>query len=171
MQRSRRAGFADVLQEKYQGLNLPDLMALMHDIVRPDPVSLLPVTTGWWILFGWLAFCLVLFGMLLWRKWLANRYRREALALMDSILAKEDGTVAAREAAILVKRTALAVFPRSHVAALTGEQWAEFLCRTSRQDATVVRGARDLVAAPYRSEVDDVLALAAARAWLKVHRA
>ena len=156
--------------EKYEGLNLPDLMALMHDIVRPDQVSLFPATVGWWILLGWLAFYLVLGGLVLWRKWLANRYRREALALMDDILAQQ-GNDAAREAAVLVKRTALAVFPRSRVASLTGEQWAEFLCRTSRQNAIVASGSQDLAAAPYRADVDSQRALASARAWLRAHRA
>ena len=170
MQGSLHAGFAEVRLEKYEGLNLPDLMALMHDIVRPDPVSLFPATVGWWILFGWLGFCLALGALVLWRRWLANRYRREALALMDDIMA-EDGPDAAREAAILVKRTALAVFPRTRVASITGEQWAEFLCQTSSQNATVVSGAHELAAAPYRSEVDSRTALATAKTWLRVHRA
>jgi len=112
----------------------------------------------------------VLGALVLWRRWLANRYRREALALMDDIMA-EDGPDAAREAAILVKRTALAVFPRTRVASITGDQWAEFLCQTSSQNATVVSGARELAAAPYRSEVDSRSALATAKTWLRVHRA
>ena len=47
-------------EEKYQGLNLPDLLALMHDVVPPEPLSLLPQTRGWWVLLFWIVAVVVL---------------------------------------------------------------------------------------------------------------
>ena len=42
-------------EEKYQGLNLPQLFELMHDIVPPEPVPWMPQTPGWWVLLAWIA--------------------------------------------------------------------------------------------------------------------
>ena len=50
----------------YEGLNLPQLMDLMHGLVMPAPVSLLPVTAGWWILSAWLLAVLIIVASL-WR--------------------------------------------------------------------------------------------------------
>ena len=162
-----------MLEEKYKGLNLPDLMELMHDIVRPDSVSMLPQTVGWWILLGWLVFCLALGVLMVWRRWMRNRYRREAMTMLNQIQASTDGLhyLQAVQAADLVKRTALAVFPRSAVASLTGDQWAAFLCQSSDNHQQVVSGSRDLVAAPYREGINVESALSAARAWIEYHNA
>ena len=36
--------------ERFEGLNLPQLMDLMHGLVYPDPVSWMPQTIGWQLL-------------------------------------------------------------------------------------------------------------------------
>jgi hypothetical protein len=53
-----------------------------------------------------------------------NCYRREALALLDTV----DGSGIAL--ATLVKRVALSVYPRERVASLAGERWLIFLDET-----------------------------------------
>ena len=157
----------------YQGLNLPALLELMHDLVRPEPVAWLPQTAGWWVLLAWL----LALGLVLARHWRArrqaNRYRREALAALTAIAAAadRDPAVAAAQIAALLKRTALAAFPRRQVAPLFRADWAAFLCRSAGQDPQVRAAASRLAQAAYRGDLDGRALIAPARRWIEVHRA
>ena len=103
----------------------------LADIALPPPVSMMPATWGWAALAGIVALVL---AYALWR-WLRlraqNRYRREALADLATLEARI-GRDAERLQALaalsaIVKRTALAAWPREQVAALSGREWGEFL--------------------------------------------
>ena len=98
--------------------NDPARLQNLHDIVVPQPVSFWPPAPAWYVVLG-----LVLMGIL----WLVGRsilryrrnaYRRAALAELQTLPA--DGPSAAPRIAALLKRTALAAFPREQVAGLTG---------------------------------------------------
>ena len=65
---------------QYDGLNLPQLLDLMHGLVMPEPVAWLPQTPGWWIVLGWLLAILLLLAWQFPRRRQRNRYRRDALA-------------------------------------------------------------------------------------------
>lgn len=97
----------------------PNLLNKLHDFYQPPPPSWLPQTTAWYMIFGVLALCL---GWLAWRisaRWRQNRYRRAALRQLYMI--------GASEIPELLKRTALAAWPREQVAGLSGEPWVRFL--------------------------------------------
>ena len=79
---------------QYDGLNLPELLAMMHDLVMPDPMPWLPQTPGWWIVLGWLVAMLFLAAWQVVKRRRRNRYRREALAELKAI-EREPGTDAA----------------------------------------------------------------------------
>jgi len=157
---------------EYQGLNLPQLMELVKPMVVPDPVSWLPATPGWWVLAGWLLMICLLAGWQRRVRWQADRYRREALTAIDDVLASRTQT-ADRAAAIaaVLKRTALAVYPRAEVAALTGTAWAGFLTRSAEEDALIAEHAQKLAAAAYRSDIDPDELVEPARRWIRRHRA
>ena len=70
---------------------------------------------------------------------------------------------------MLVKRTALAVYPRERVAPLSGEAWAAFIQAHSKVQGGP--GLNALVAGPYRRTTDHVAeAITAAREWIVSHR-
>jgi hypothetical protein len=75
---------------QYDGLNLPQLLDLMHGLVMPEPVPWLPQTPGWWIVLGWLLAVLLLAVWQLVRRRRRNRYRRDALAELDAITVRQD---------------------------------------------------------------------------------
>ncbi|RWC30881.1 MAG: DUF4381 domain-containing protein [Mesorhizobium sp.] len=114
---------------------LPDAQAQalksLADIVLPAPVPWWPQTWGWALL---AVVILALAALALWR-WLhlrrVNRHRREALALLTRLeqAPVDPGQIAqsVRMVAELLKRVALAAWPRSTVASLTGEAWVKFL--------------------------------------------
>lgn len=157
----------------YEGLNLPQLLDLMHDIVRPEPVSMWPQTQGWTILMVWLLMSALVIAWHGYRKWRANAYRREAAKRLAEISAhsRDPAYPAGLQLATLLKRTALAVYPRDRVAALHGDAWAKFLRQTSGDDPMVANAADQLASAAYHLDVDvSGLILPAAR-WIKIHRA
>jgi hypothetical protein len=102
-----------------------------------------------------------------------NRYRRQAEAELDAIAARVDSepAAAAAEIAGLVKRTALAAYPRGRVAALHGSDWAGFLRESTNDDATVAGAADRLAAAAYRPDAVGEGLVEPARRWIRKHRA
>lgn len=157
----------------YEGLSLSQLMELMHGLVMPDPVAWLPTTAGWRILFAWLLAVLILTGWTLVMRRRQNRYRREALAVLKSIdhEADLDPAEMAQRIASLLKRTALAVYPRDQVAALSGSEWADFLAESANNDRQISEAAEMLAAASYRPDADGRVLSGPARRWIRKHRA
>jgi hypothetical protein len=100
----------------------PDLSKL-HDFYQPPPPSWMPQTAGWYAilaLFG--VFAIWLFARAIAR-WMSNRYRREALQQLQNAHASQFSA--------LLKRTAMAAWPREDVASLSGEEWLKFLSESS----------------------------------------
>jgi hypothetical protein len=103
----------------------------LADIFVPRPVSWMPQTWGWGVL---AAVALALLGWAIahsLRRYAANRYRREGLSELDRMearLADEDERAKALAALPeLLKRVALAAWPRIEVAPLSGKSWIAFL--------------------------------------------
>jgi hypothetical protein len=128
----------------------------LADITVPPPVPWTPQTWGWAVL------ALVLMGLVVWlviraaRHRRANRYRVEALAeltALESKMADDRQRVAALAAMpALLKRVALAAWPRQEVASLSGQSWVAFLRAHAGRHGFVDDAARVLVDDEYRPE-------------------
>ena len=135
----------------------------------PEAVGWWPMAPGWWLLV--LLSVAIVIALVRWlRRRLADP-RRAALAELKSIQQRfqHDGD---RRALInhcnqLLKRTALTLFPRQDVAALSGDEWLAFLLCSSR--GCQPQGLQCLADGPYRPHTDyDTAALfLACRQWLK----
>jgi len=158
---------------QYDGLNLPQLLDLMHGLVVPEPVPWLPQTPGWWIVCGWLLAVLLLALRQTLKHRRRNRYRREALAALEAIAARQDIDPAesAQGIAAVIKRAALVAYPRRDVAALYGKDWARFLCESADNDPEIVEAAELLATAAYRPNADPAALTPPARRWIRQHRA
>jgi hypothetical protein len=97
----------------------PAALDKLHDFYQPPSPSWMPQTIGWYVAFGLLFLLAVWVAWHLFARWQHNRYRREALRELEQ--ADLSGIPA------LLKRTALAAWPREEVAALSGEPWLGFL--------------------------------------------
>jgi hypothetical protein len=112
----------------------------LKDIVVPSPVSWMPQTWGWKLLASILVACVLVALVLAIRRFRANAYRREALRMLDEIDARIHDpllrTQALEDLASVLKRTALAAWPRQKVAALSGNTWADFLQEQGDDEAS-----------------------------------
>lgn len=159
------------MSDPYEGLNLPQLLDLLHPPVEPEPVPWLPQTVGWQIVGAWALVVAVLLAVHAFRKWKRDRYRREALEELRDIARRRDEPGVPGEIALLLKRTALAVYPRARVASLCGAEWAAFLVESSKGDSSVEKAAPKLAAAAYRDDIRGADLVKPAGRWIKVHRA
>ncbi|GJD65694.1 DUF4381 domain-containing protein [Methylobacterium frigidaeris] len=157
----------------------PDPASLenLRDLALPPPVPLWPPAPGWSILAAGLAAASLVAGWRSWRRYRANAYRREARRQLDAIARRVEAgrcAGAASELAVVLKRTALAAYPRSAVASLTGPAWLGFLDRTGRTTAFTdgaARGIAEWTFAGDRAVPAAALkaALRDARAWVRAH--
>jgi hypothetical protein len=131
---------------------IADPVAGLLDIPIPPEVSLWPATWPTRIAIAvFLAAAIVSFWQWL-RHRRANRYRREALAELKRIAQVPDGTASRQTAAqlsLLMRRTALAAFPRETVAPLAGKEWLAFLDRSFAGTEFSDGPGRLLASAPY----------------------
>jgi len=154
----------------------------LHEIVLPDPVSWMPQTVGWYVVLGLIGILIAWWFYGRFRRYRENRYRRFALselAVIEQDLQRpEKRARALAEIPVLLKRTALAAFPRSDVAGLSGEKWLAFLDKTmGGKDFTEDEGRLlpELAYAPVPriSMVPDEAAgklLQIVRHWIKAHK-
>lgn len=148
----------------------------LNDIVLPGPVPWWPPAPGWYLLgaVSAMAIAFLLFRWISHRR--RNRYRYRALEELASI--RQDGSADALQLVpALLKRTALAAWPREQVASLSGADWHRFLDASARTerfcsgagaalDGLAYTGASPETAA--RPECAQVLD--AAEYWLKNHK-
>lgn len=157
--------------EDFEGLNLPQLLDLMHDLVEPEPVAWTPQTVGWLVVALWLLAVLVLIARRAYLSWRRNRYRHSALAELKEIQSRaRQGRASGEPLAVLLKRTALAAYPRAAVASLYGAEWADFLRESARHDRVVETSADELASLAYARDVDVASLIKPARRWIEVHR-
>lgn len=152
-----------------------DPVAGLVDIPLPAPVSLWPQTWPSRILLVAVLLGLVYGTVRAIHHWRVNRYRREALSELNGIEARA-GSLApvdlARALASLLRRTALAAFPRDEVAALSGAAWLAFLDRTDTARAFSRGPGRALEISAYgpAASADSKGQIQAVRAWIRGHR-
>jgi hypothetical protein len=144
------------------------LIGLLDQLVEPpEPpsVAMTPQTWGWAVLAALLALALAWIAWRAWRHWRANAYRRAALAALASA---GDDPVAIAD---ILRRTALAAWPRERVAGLTGRDWLRFLDATGGDGAFADGPGAALADAPYRDELALVPGLGAIAArWVRRHQ-
>ena len=149
------------------------LLAQLHDIQLPDPVSWWPLANSIWaVIVGVLG---VIVG-LTWYYWVRhqnNRYRREALALLQPTLAQHPEPAAKLMALNhLLKQVAITHYGRQRVAPLTGQAWIDFLQETAIY-IDQPDNLADLMAASYQTQPISAEQLAGvidyAQAWMKGH--
>ena len=137
----------------------------LRDLALPPEVAMWPPAPGWWILAAAVLATAAILAVAAVTYHRRNAYRREALGALDSV---DPGAISS-----VLKRTALAAWPREQVAALSGTAWLAFLDRTGRTTAFSAGAGRHIETLAFGGVVDDGIAdaaRAAARNWVRGHR-
>lgn len=146
----------------------------LQELPLPPVTPYVPQTIGWVIL------AVLLLLLILWILWrshkrrLANRYRVEALIELKKI---EQALVAQPAAAtglpVLIKRVALTCAPRADIAALSGDDWLQWLDASLPNAGFLEAPGRLLPALAYDTPSADSpqlqALLALTRRWIKEH--
>lgn len=129
----------------------------LRDIMLPEPPSLWPPTPEVWLLLAIVVTAVIILVYQRRRVKKRNAYRHAGLLLLEDVSSVHDVSV-------ILKRVALAVFPREQVASLYGEDWAAFLQLTyKRRDYSLIAQAE-----PDEPASRKVTRLAAD--WIRHHR-
>ena len=141
----------------------PATLDRLHDFYQPPAPSWAPQTIGWYVVFALLFLLAVWIAWRVFARWRHNRYRREALRELEQ--AALSGIPA------LLKRTALAAWPRKDVASLSGEPWLHFLEQTGGAGA---RAGAALLDVDYRGTTltpeQEKAVRQEAAGWIRRHR-
>lgn len=152
------------MSEDLSKLGLTELYDRLDPIPAPPQVSLMPQTAGWVVVGGILAVVVVIGVVIGLRRYRANAYRRAALAALSK--AGDDPAAIAQ----ILRRTAIARFPRAQVAGLYGEDWLRFLDATSNAVTfTSTRAGNALLTGPYTSAAPEPDLARLARQWVETH--
>ncbi len=133
--------------------NAPDPLHELRDVHLPDPISWWPPAFGWWMI---VVALLVVAGLVLWAWVYRQRTRPRRLALSQLQEVKQQFAAHSDEQQTmtllsdLLRRVAIAVFPRSRVAGLSGQSWLQFLDRTGHTTQFSEGPGRCLLSAPYQ---------------------
>jgi len=145
------------------GLDLIALLDLLAPVPQPSAIPLTPQTPGWVVL-GLALLVLAIAALRRVRaRHQATAYRRAALAELAD--AQND----AAQIAALIRRTALAGYPRHVVAGLTGGDWLGFLDRSYGGTGFTDGPGQAVITAPYQSSAADPALTALARNWIRGH--
>jgi len=149
-----------------------DALAGLRAYHLPPPVPWWPPAPGWWLLAALLGLAAAALILTLRRRRRCRAALRAALAELDGLAGARAGLDPAeftRRLSRLLRRYALARFPRHEVAGLAGEDWLRFLDTHGGGQAFTRGPGRLLREAPYRpadtTPVDAELATLA-RTWI-----
>lgn len=150
----------------------PDALADLRGYHLPEPVTWWPPAPGWWLLGALLLLAAVILVLALRRRRGRRAALRAALGELErlgGVHAANDPSARARRLSRLLRRYALARFPRHEVAGLAGEDWLRFLDAHGGGQAFTRGPGRLLGEAPYRpagdpAALEELAGLA--RAWI-----
>ena len=134
-------------------LNQADPLNTLRDIHMPPPISWWPLAPGWWIA-SVIVIVLAAFLIAYWvRRSRRARAKKAALAELMQLKAQyqhtKNGSVVA-DISLLLRRAALAYFPRSRVASLHSYTWLQFLDSCGNTHAFTQGTGRLLLHASYK---------------------
>lgn len=122
---------ADLLE-----LKAAESLKQLKDIHLPAPVSWWPLAPGWYVLSGLLLLMVFILCYRLYQRYLDARPKKQALQLLAEYYRQyeQEGNSQLTSARLseLLKRVALAYYPREKVAGLKGEAWIQFLNSTAK---------------------------------------
>ncbi|KGE04231.1 DUF4381 domain-containing protein [Pseudohaliea rubra] len=152
-------------------MNPQDPLAALKPLRTPPPVEAWPPAPGWWVLAALGLIAVLILALLALRAWRRRAFLRAARRELAELRARLGGDPAGLTAAVntLLKRVALACYPRRDSAALSGRRWLAFLDATA--PAQPFAAVRDTLPYEPSPAAGDAMAFCeAAEHWLRAQR-
>lgn len=131
----------------------PDLLKQLRDIHYPPPIPVWPLAMGWYILFGLLIVVAILVAYLWIQQIKKQLLKKIVLKRLDELEEQQHVQQdVAEELSMLLRRAALAKYPRHVVAGLYGEEWLNFLNKTAMTTEFTEGVGKLLIVSPYRGK-------------------
>lgn len=108
-----------------------DPLQALKPAIAPPPVPWWPPAPGWWFVASALLVLIVLIIAFAWRRrrlFRATRYQREAIALLDQVLEKNDTRVQLQDIARILRRALISAYGRESAGT---QPWAELAQRVA----------------------------------------
>lgn len=131
-----------------------DLLQQLRDIHYPMPISFWPLAVGWYVLI-FIFLATLLLGLYYWYKtYRKHRVKRLVLQRLQELETQQSeyNQAISDELSMLLKRAALAKYPRHEVAGLYGEEWLGFLDTTAATKDFSQGCGRLLLDTPYQGK-------------------
>ena len=131
------------------------LAGKIQEVVLPESVGWWPLAPAWYVLVGVGVLVLLTGAWRALRLYSRNRYRREILAELERLrreCAKDPSSLT--RLPVLLKAAALHVFPRSRVAALSGDGWISFIEERSESSRFTPDIGRQILSVSYKPYAD-----------------
>ena len=101
----------------------------LHELYEPSPVTFRFETPGWFILAGIILLITIILLIRQVRKYIKNRYRREALQKLANL---DNAAEMIPPLLVVLKQAAMHAFGRDKVGQLYGKEWLSFLEKTGK---------------------------------------
>ncbi len=150
----------------------PSLLKQLKDIHMPKAIGIWPLAPGWWIVIGIVMLILIatIYFILKRRgKITAKKLALQQLYALEEEYSADTNTNLLSDLAILLRRAAIAYYPRSNIAKLHGEKWLAFLDETSKSKRYTQGVGRALLHGPYAASYEDDLTpiFSLVKSWIK----
>jgi hypothetical protein len=152
----------------------PDLLSQLRDIHAAAPVSWWPPAPGWWVLGLLLLAVLVWLGRRVLARYRVRQRRKQMLAWVDHLNVFIDPGVDPQGYLSTINRifklVALRAFPERDCAALSGQDWADFLI-AQMKNLPSAEALMVLASGPYdpAPKFDAQVMSELARVWIRKH--
>ncbi len=134
-----------------------DLLQQLRDIHYPTPVPFWPLAPGWYVLSALVLITLGVISYFFYYSFVKHRLKRIVLQRIQELELQDEVKInIAAELSVLLKRAALASYPRSLVAGLFGEDWLQFLDKTAATTQFTQGSGRLLIVYPYKPEHEHI---------------
>jgi hypothetical protein len=134
-----------------------ELLQQLRDIHYPPHIPFWPLAPGWYVVIVLVLIIMGLVSYFCYRSWVKHRLKRIVLQRIQELELQDEVKIhIAAELSVLLKRAALASYPRSLVAGLFGEDWLKFLDQTAATTQFTQGSGRLLIVYPYQPEHEHI---------------
>ncbi len=114
-----------------------DPLAQLKDIHLPEAIDWWPLAPGWYVVILLAVFIVLIIAYWVYKRHANSMAKKRALKLLQTYKQHYDKEQNAQTASAciseLLRRVALVYYPRGQVAGLHGDEWIEFLNKTSKK--------------------------------------